>query len=168
MDLKIGNTYVMDEKVTDIVGEYEDAQSSTAIGRFVIDPYDQSNIDQSFEEEKPLPAVLYPRQRWLICTEKTIRVPNTCKGDVQLRSTWARLGLIIPATVADPGFIGNLTIELFNANINPILIRPGDALICMIFSTIPYLGMSKDEIDYGRHGRYQLQTGITLPKALTE
>ncbi len=157
MDLKIGSTYVTDKKIH---------KSKTV--KFVIDPYDQSSIDHSFEDERPLPDVISPGQRWLISTEETIRVPNTCKGDVQLRSTWARLGLIIPATVADPGFVGNLTIELFNANLNSILIRPGDALICMIYSTIPYLGMSKDEIDYGLHGRYQLQAGITLPKALTE
>ncbi len=163
MDLKIGNTYVIDNKVL-----YDVALQPTDTERFLIDPYDQASIDQSFEEEKPLPAIIYPRQRWLICTDETIRIPNSCKGDVQLRSTWARLGLIIPATVADPGFIGNLTIELFNANVNPILIRPGDAMICMILSTIPYLSMTREEKDYSMYGRYQLQTGITLPKALIE
>lgn len=162
MDLKIGNTYVLDKKVQYTAED----EASSHPERFVIDPYDQASLDSSFEEEQSLSAVLYPRQRWLVATEERIQVPNTCKGDVQLRSTWARLGLIIPATVADPGFIGNLTIELFNANVNPILIRPGDALICMIYSTIPYISMSKDEIDYGLHGRYQGQTGITLPKAL--
>ncbi len=156
MDLKIGSTYITDCKV--YAPEHE---------RFIIDIYDQSSLDRSFTDKRPLPGVIEPGQRWLIATEQSIRVPNTCKGDVQLRSTWARAGLIIPATVADPGFIGNLTIELFNANLNPILIRPGDMMICMIYSTIPYIGMSKDEIDYGAHGRYQLQTGITLPKALT-
>lgn len=160
MDLKIGSTYVIDWKVLDTENELPE--------RFVIDPYDQSSIDKGFQDEQSLPATIFPRQRWLIATEKTIRVPNTCKGDVQLRSTWARLGLMIPPTVADPGFIGNLTVEIFNANLNPILIRPGDEMICMIFSTIPYLGMSEDEKDYARHGRYQLQTGITLPKALEE
>lgn len=152
MDLKIGSTYVTDR----------------GMAGTIIDPYDQESFVDSFMDERALPGTILPGQRWLVATEEAIRVPNTCKGDVQLRSTWARLGLIIPATVADPGFIGNLTIEVFNANLNPILIRPGDALICMIYSTIPYLGMSKNEIDYATHGRYQGQTGITLPKALTE
>lgn len=163
MDLKIGSTYILDEKVLDTIEDEVEGSH-----RFIIDPYDQSSIDRAFLPEQPLPAPIYPHQRWLMSTVERLMVPTTCKGDVQLRSTWARLGLMIPATVADPGFIGNLTIELFNAGINPILIRPGDEMICMIYSTIPYLGMSKDEVDYARHGRYQLQTGITLPKALTK
>lgn len=161
MDLKIGNTYIMDSKILDTIDDKVEGSH-----RFIIDPYDQSSIDRAFCKEVPLPAPIYPRQRWLISTVEKLMVPTTCKGDVQIRSTWAKLGLMIPATVADPGFIGNLTIELFNAGLNPILIRPGDALICMIYSTIPYLQMPKEEKDYGLHGRYQMQEGITLPKAL--
>ena len=69
--------------------------------------------------------------------------------------------LLCPSTVADPGFVGTLTLEVFNTHkTRSFQVWPGDALFHMIIN--PCIG----EPSYTQKGRYQGQTGITLPKAL--
>ena len=124
----------------------------------VIDPWIQESIDNSFMAPERLPAVIMPSERFLMSAEEAIIVPPGYCGLVEVRSTWARLGLIIPPTIADPGFRGHLTMEVYNTNANPILIRPGDVMWHILFVESPF------EPPYD--GRYQDQPkGVAFPKA---
>ena len=125
----------------------------------IIDPYDEESIENVWLVFE-LPQAIIPSQPVLFSTEEVIHVPEDCIANIYLRSTFARLGLVCPTTVADPGFEGTLTLEVFNAGLTPILIRPGDALFHYIFT--PQIG----EQPYQMSGRYQHQRGVTLPKAL--
>ena len=122
----------------------------------VVDPYDQASIDEVYVRV-PLPAELAPHARALLATREEVDIPATKLGFIQLRSTWARLGLISPPTVADPGFHGQLTMEVFNGSRSPILIPAAERIWSMHLVAV-------DEPLY--RGRYQGQRGITLPKAL--
>jgi len=122
----------------------------------IVDPYDQDSITNSFIHAR-LPEECVSYARWLMSTEESIDVPASAVGLIQVRSTWARLGLLSPPTIADPGFVGNITLEIFNASPHSILIRDGDALF-----SIHYLS-SQDPL---YRGRYQGQSGLQLPKAL--
>ena len=71
---------------------------------------------------------------------------------VELRSTWARQGLLIPPTVVDAGFIGQLTLEV--VAMRDIPTPYGQRFAHLIFAqllrpTSPYCG------------KYQGQSGIT-------
>ena len=124
----------------------------------VVDPLDQISIDEPYVWFN-LPWTLPSLSRALLCTVGEVDIPPTTIGFIQLRSTWARMGLISPPTVADPGFKGDLTMEVFNASANPIMILPNIAIWSM------HLIATSHEPLY--RGRYQGQQGITLPKALS-
>ena len=124
-----------------------------------IDPYYQDTIDISFQAPYSLPRQIAPGERWLCSTIEKVSVPAGFIGQICLRSTFARLGLLAPPTIADPGFRGYLTMEIFNANVRPILIRPGDILWNFTFASAPLEPLYE--------GRYQDQpVGVALPKAL--
>jgi dCTP deaminase len=126
----------------------------------IIDPYEQSRIDSLFQQPETFTEFRFPPGvSALLATEDEVEIPETSEGFIQLRSTWARLGLLSPPTIADPGFHGTLTLEVFNASGSIVLIRPGDSLW-----SLHLVSASRGTPLYD--GRYQGQTGVTIPKAL--
>tara|TARA_Y100000310_G_C20690277_1_gene821740 strand:- start:978 stop:1427 length:450 start_codon:yes stop_codon:yes gene_type:complete len=149
MDLKIGDKIVFDKD--GMIFREQGIEGHT-------DPHDQQSIDIAFKREVYLPHRVLPLRRALLCTEAVIKMDTDSLGLVTLRSTWARLGLISPPTVVDPGFSGTLTMEVFNASQRGIWIKPGDIIWNLI---------TMGKRDYPVYqGRYQGQTGIQIPKAL--
>ena len=72
------------------------------------------------------PFVLHPRMLTLGCTFEYICMPSDLEGQLEGRSSWARLGLqIATATSVEPGFKGVLTLELLNLGTIPIELYPG-------------------------------------------
>lgn len=123
----------------------------------IVNPYNQRSIDLMFSNPRNLPCELQPGQRGLLCTEETVHISPIKCGFIEIRSTWARLGLFSPPTLADPGFRGQLTFELVNLSIHAVLVSAGDKIWSMVL-------INTDEPVY--QGRYQDQEGIQLPKAL--
>ena len=136
---------------------YTSSRIALDIGACAVDPYDQTTIDPNYEL-RTLPEELGSLKRALLATRDEVDIPATKLGFIQLRSTWARLGLVSPPTVADPGFFGHLTLEVFNASGSTILVPDGEAIWSMHL-------VDADEPFY--RGRYQGQQGITLPRALS-
>lgn len=122
-----------------------------------VDPYDQYLIDQQYQTVE-LPFGLAAGESALLSTVESIEVPAQHIGEIGVRSTWARLGLISPLTKADPGFRGQLTLEVFNAGANAILLQPDDKILNIHYVYAP------NEPMY--NGRYQDQVGLQLPRAL--
>lgn len=121
-----------------------------------IDPYD-------FDPEKlyskgKLPYNLSPGERILLTTKETITVPSGYVGVIHLRSTFARLGILDPNTLADPGFSGNVTLEVYNGSKNRIKLRPNDKLFFIVYYAV------SGAPEY--RGRYQGQEGVTAPRPL--
>ncbi|MFZ1074826.1 MAG: dCTP deaminase [Minisyncoccia bacterium] len=86
------------------------------------------------------------------CTKEHIWMPNDLCAFVQLRSTWARKGFMIPPTVIDAGFSGMITLEIasFADQRLPIGERFAHVIFCKLCSpSEPY------------DGKYQHQQGIT-------
>lgn len=153
MDLTIANRVVFERR------HLQDLRDGQIPSSPAIDATDQAVIDGMFWEPIALPMVIPPLRRILASTIETVEVPPGVIGLICLRSTWARLGLTAPPTVADPGFKGTLTMEIFNGSCHGIRIEPG-----MRVWSISYLKLGVDEPLYA--GRYQGQTGLQLPKAL--
>ncbi len=93
-------------------------------------------------------------------TVETIRVPRDVIGICVGKSTYARCGIIVNVTPLEPEWEGKVTLEISNTTPLPakIYAHEGIAQIVFIKAEEPC------EISYkDKEGRYQGQTGITLP-----
>lgn len=88
-------------------------------------------------------------------------LPRNVTGICLGKSTYARSGVIVNMTPLEAGWRGNLTIEVSNASPTPCLIYPGEGIAQVLF----FKGESPPITSYAdRQGKYQDQTGITLPR----
>lgn len=127
--------------------------------KVIVDPYKQETIDDSLSMPQNLPYIMPPLTRLLIHTQEIVRVPELYIGHVELRSTFARLGLILPPTYADPGFEGTLTLEVFNASQHSIIIHPNMHFAEMVLVSAPFEPLYE--------GRYQGQGDeVVVAKAI--
>jgi dCTP deaminase len=95
-------------------------------------------------------------------TVEAVGFPADLAGQVDGRSSLARLGLQVHQTAGhvDPGFQGQITLELHNVASRPIRLRPGMSIVKL---NIIYLS-SACESPYGSPGvesMYQGQAGAT-------
>lgn len=104
---------------------------------------------------------LMPDEFALFSTVETIRLDGRVAAQVMGKSTWARKGLIIEsAGWVDPGFEGQLTLELKNLTNQPILLLAGDPIAQIVFMEL----RSNALVSYEKRGRYQGQRGPTPPR----
>lgn len=97
---------------------------------------------------------LWPGLPILATTVEYIKLPNGVAGAVYLKSSWARRGLDHAlAGWVDPGFFGELTLELHAHR--PLSITPGDRVVQLVLMKLT----KPTEQPY--KGRYQGQTGPT-------
>lgn len=76
------------------------------------------------------------------------------------KSTYARAGAIVNVTPIEPGWEGQIVIEIANATTLPMKIYVNEGIAQLIFFQGEPCGVSYAD----RQGKYQGQTGITLPK----
>jgi len=100
--------------------------------------------------------VLQPYMKILVTTLEYIKMPINVGGLVELRSTFARLGLSIPPTVIDAGFKGQITLEVHGGAF-PVVLKKG-----VRFAHIVFMEIKGEPVPY--RGRYQEQRGVTLPR----
>lgn len=101
------------------------------------------------------PLMLRAKEFVLGCTLEYIRIPNTMAATVMNKSSHGRRGLGIEnAGWIDPGFQGQLTLELFNFLDKAILIHPGQRIAQVQLALV-----SSPAIPY--NGNYQGQVGVT-------
>ncbi len=136
VDLRIGNE----------IGRFNDV--FTAIS---IDLINVPIIKKEYGDE----FILFPHEHVLLVTEEYIKLPNDVMAFVNLRSSFARLGLSIPPTIVDAGFEGQLTIEVIGSPL-PIRLKRGQRFIHLVFAKT----MSPVEKPY--HGKYLRQRGVTV------
>jgi len=75
-----------------------------------------------------------PHSFLLATTKEYIKLPNNLTAFVEGRSSIGRIGLFIQnAGWVDPGFEGNITLELYNANSLPIELKSGRRICQLVF-----------------------------------
>lgn len=91
--------------------------------------------------------VIPPGSFMLASTLEYVRLPTDVTAFVEGRSSIGRIGLFVQnAGWVDPGFEGELTLELFNANRQPIRLQSGRRVCQLVFArmdraaTQPYRG----------------------------
>lgn len=100
--------------------------------------------------------VLLPGQFVLATTMEYFELPNDLTAFVEGRSSLGRMGLFIQnAGWVDPGFKGEITLELFNANRCAIELKSGRRVGQLVFAKMDIAA----ENPY--NGKYQGQRGAT-------
>ncbi len=100
--------------------------------------------------------VLLPGQFVLATTMEYFELPNNLTAFVEGRSSLGRMGLFIQnAGWVDPGFKGEITLELFNANRCAIELKAGRRVGQLVFAE-----MDQDALN-PYNGKYQGQKGAT-------
>lgn len=100
--------------------------------------------------------LLLPGQFVLATTREYIRLPNDLTAFVEGRSSIGRLGLFIQnAGWVDPGFEGEITLELFNASRCAIELQAGRRVGQLVFAKTDRPALAP------YRGKYQGQRGAT-------
>ena len=100
--------------------------------------------------------LLLPKQFVLATTMEYFRLPNDLTAFVEGRSSIGRLGLFIQnAGWVDPGFEGEITLELFNASDHAIELRAGRRVGQLVFAQMDC------NAEYPYQGKYQGQRNAT-------
>jgi dCTP deaminase len=111
--------------------------------------FDIIRMDQpiSYVEIERDEIVIAPLTFMLATTLEYIKLPNDLTAFVEGRSSVGRVGLFVQnAGWVDPGFEGELTLELFNANRQPIRLQAGRRICQLVFARMdraaehPYRG----------------------------
>ncbi len=100
--------------------------------------------------------ILLPGQFVLATTMEYISLPDDLTAFVEGRSSLGRMGLFIQnAGWVDPGFKGEITLELFNANRCAIELKAGRRVGQLVFAQMDAPALNP------YNGKYQGQTGAT-------
>lgn len=116
---------------------------------------------QEYEEWKGDSVVVEPEDFVLGTTMETVYLPPHIYGEVKGRSSVGRVGIEVHKTagVIDPGYRGEITLEITNDNPDPVEIHSGQR-ICQI--VLEKMGEPAEK-PYGsqENSKYQNQEGAT-------
>jgi dCTP deaminase len=132
----------------------------TNVNSAVVDP---KNFDQnSFVDRTTDICVIPPNSFALARTVEYFRIPRDVLVICVGKSTYARCGIIVNVTPLEPEWEGHVTLEFSNTTPLPARIYANEGVAQFLFfeSDEPCESSYKD-----RAGKYQGQTGVTLPKA---
>lgn len=125
LDLQLGNTYrVFDHSRT----PYIDPQNPSTL----------QDITTEIVISNKESFTLHPGEFILAMTREYVEMPDDLMGRLEGRSSIGRLGVVVHSTAAtvDPGFRGNITLELANMGRIPILLHPGMRICSLSFEEL--------------------------------
>ena len=136
MDIRLGNTFsIVEDLSTGIITLKDEVRYKT----ISTDTY-----------------ILLPGQFVLATTMEYVSLPDNLTAFVEGRSSLGRLGLFIQnAGWVDPGFKGEITLELFNANRCAIELKAGRRVGQLVFAEMDDIALNP------YNGKYQGQRGAT-------
>ena len=107
-------------------------------------------------------CVIPPNSFALASTVEYFRIPRNVLTICLGKSTYARCGIIVNVTPLEPEWEGHVTLEFSNTTTLPAKIYANEGVAQMLF----FESDEVCEVSYkDRGGKYQGQTGVTLPKA---
>ena len=131
----------------------------TNIHSAVVDP--KSCDEKCFVDIESDICVIPPNSFALARTVEYFKIPRNVLTVCLGKSTYARCGIIVNVTPLEPEWEGHVTLEFSNTTNLPAKIYAGEGVAQMLF----FESDEECEISYkDRGGKYQGQTGVTLPK----
>lgn len=131
----------------------------TNINSTVIDP---KNFQESNFVEFKGPVVVVPPNSFALARSiEYFRIPRNVLAVCLGKSTYARCGIICNVTPFEPEWEGHVTIEISNTTPLPARIYSNEGICQVLF----YESDEDCAVSYrDKKGKYQGQTGITLPR----
>lgn len=138
----------------------EEFKIFTNIRAAIVDP---KNFDHnSFVDIKSEVCIIPPNSFVLGRTIEYFKIPRNILVICLGKSTYARCGIIVNVTPLEPEWEGHVTLEFSNTTNLPAKIYANEGVAQLLFLEADEVC----EISYkDRAGKYQGQTGVTLPKA---
>ena len=131
----------------------------TNINSTIVDP--KAFDPNSFVDVKGPQCIIPPNSFALARTVEFFRIPRNVLTICLGKSTYARCGIIVNVTPLEPEWEGHVTLEFSNTTPLPARIYAHEGCAQVIF-------IESDEVcetSYkDRGGKYQGQTGVTLPR----
>ncbi len=147
------SSYGYDLRITDEFKVFTNVYSA------IVDPKNFST--DSFVDIQTAVAIIPPNSFALARSVEYFRIPRkvlcVCLG----KSTYARAGIVVNVTPFEPGWEGHVTIEISNTTPLPAKIYANEGIAQVLF----FEADEECEVSYAdRRGKYQGQTGVTLPR----
>ena len=131
----------------------------TNVNTEIVDP--KNFKPTSFVTKKGKECIIPPNSFALARTIEYFKIPENVLVICLGKSTYARCGIIVNVTPLEPEWEGHVTLEFSNTSNLPAKIYAGEGVAQMIF----HQSDEQCEVSYkDRDGKYQGQTGVTLPK----
>lgn len=128
-----------------------------------VDPFNSTTTEGMTEEikiSKKEPYTIHPNEFVLASTLEWVQWSDDLAARVDGRSSLGRLGLVIHSTAGhvDAGWRGNITLELRNIGMVPILLYPKMRICQLIFEPLS----SPAEVPYYKkaHAKYKSPKGV--------
>ena len=132
----------------------------TNINSSVVDP--KQFTEQNFVDVESDVCIIPPNSFALARTVEYFKIPRNVLTVCLGKSTYARCGIIVNVTPLEPEWEGHITLEFSNTTPLPAKIYANEGVAQILF-------LESDEVcqtSYkDRGGKYQGQTGVTLPEA---
>jgi dCTP deaminase len=148
------SSYGYDARLATNFKIFEDHHEAT-----VIDPKDfnHSNL-KDYEGDS---CIIPPNSYILGQTIEHFNIPNDIIAICVGKSTYARCGIIVNVTPLEPGWSGNVTLEIANATSLPAKVYANEGICQFLF----FGGNRSCEVHYGsKQGKYQNQEGLVTAK----
>lgn len=116
--------------------------------------------DREYEYEEMDDMTLHPGVLYLAATKEQVGLPKDLAANVLGRSSLGRLGVSVHQTAGfiDPGFEGEITLEITNHGPQPVQLEPGLRICQIVFEKLS----SEPSKSYGHEdSQYQNQSGPT-------
>jgi dCTP deaminase len=127
--------------------------------KVVVEPW----VDSKGNECSGGVFTLPPRGYVLGRSVEYFNIPSSVQGRCLGKSTYARCGILINATPLEPGWEGHLVVEIANCTDLPVALYINEGIGQVVFYRLDGL----PEVDYRqKSGKYQGQTGVTMPRVL--
>ena len=125
----------------------------------VVDP---KNFDEkSFVDIQDSECIIPPNSFALARTVEYFKIPRSTLTLCLGKSTYARCGIIVNVTPLEPEWEGHVTLEFSNTTNLPAKIYANEGVAQMLFFESDQVCKTSYK---DRGGKYQGQTGVTLPK----
>lgn len=104
-------------------------------------------------------STITPGKHFLVATLEYMELPDDVMGQIWVRSSYARRGVIGSFGAVDAGFHGNLTLSFYHSGLEEFAITRGDRIAQIVFhrmESVPEKAYSQ------RSGNYQGSRGVTV------
>lgn len=142
-------------------------------GLLNLDPFEEKNLTpngydlrigeaffpDSEDHIKEGTIIIPPGKGIAVATLEYLKLSGEVCGQIWLRSSFARKGLLTSLGKIDSGFEGALTIPLYNSSGKPFELKIGDRFLQIVFERMHSKPMA---LYHERSGHYQGSVGITL------